>query len=114
MSLTTRLRERWAALRGKPMLDAIIAHANPAAPLRERVDWAEDLFDWARLGDLNPRLKWFLQVLERQPEARTRVARTLRSLVRDTEALDLFADAGLPQGAAFTHEFVSRILSRLL
>ena len=53
----------------------------------------------------------FFQILERQPEAHKKVAQTLRSIVRDTEALDLFADTGLPSGTGFTWEFLSRLVS---
>ena len=52
--------------------------------------------------------------LERQPDAQLRVARTFRSLVRDTQTLDLFADTGLPRQVAFTQEALSRLASRLL
>jgi site-specific recombinase len=109
-----RLREWLAAVRGRPALDALIAQASPDRPLAERVDWAEDFFAWVRQDVPVARLKLFLHLLERQPDARERVARTLRSLVRDTEALDLFADTGLPRGAAFMHELLGRIFSRVL
>ena len=46
--------------------------------------------------------------------ARQRVAQTLRSIVRDTEALDLFADTGLPSGTGFIRELLSRLVSGLL
>ena len=114
MSRWQHFRDRLASLRGKPALDALLAHAHPEQSLAERVDWAEDLFEWVRRDVPATRLKLFLQLLERQPEARERIAKTLRSLVRDTQALDLFADTGLPQGAAFTPELMSRIFSRLL
>lgn len=114
MSWWQHFRDRLASLRGKPALDALITHARPEAPLAERVNWAEDLCEWVRRATPATRLKLLLQLLDRQPEARDRVARTLRSLVRDTEALDLFADTGLPRGAAFTPELLARIFSRLL
>ena len=107
-------RERLAALRRRPALDAVLAQANPDNPLAERVDWAEDFFEWIRRDVPATRLKLFLQLLERQPEARDRVAKTLRSLVRDTQALDLFADTGLPREGAFMHELLARIFSRFL
>lgn len=114
MSWWQHFRDRLASLRGKPALDALLVHARPEASLAERVDWAEDLFEWVRRATPATRLKLLLQLLERQPEARARVAKTLRSLVRDTQALDLFADTGLPQGAAFMPELMARIFSRLL
>ncbi len=114
MSRWQHFRDRLASLRGKPALDALLAQARPDKSLADRVDWAEDLFAWVRRDVPATRLKLLLQLLERQPEARERVAATLRSVVRDTQALDLFVDTGLPRGAAFTPELLARIFSRLL
>lgn len=102
------------AERGRPALDAVLAQAKPDAPLADRVDWAEDFFAWVRRDEPATRLKWFLQLMERQPEARERFVKTFRSLVRDAQALDLFADTGLPRGSAFFHELLSRIFTRVL
>ena len=99
---------------GKPALDAVLAHADPSRPLPERVAWAEDLIAWVRSRSPEKSLRLLLQILERQPEAQLRVARTFRSLVRDTQTLDLFADTGLPRQVAFTQEALSRLASRLL
>jgi site-specific recombinase len=102
------------AVRGRPALDALLAQASPDQPLSGRVDWAEDFFEWIRRDEPATRLKLFLQLLERQPEARERIVKTFRSLVRDTQALDLFADTGLPRESAFMHELMSRVFARLL
>ena len=99
---------------GHPALDALLAHADPTRPLPERVEWAEDLVQWVRRRTPEKSLRLLLQILERQPEARLRVASTFRSLVRDTQSLDLFADTGLPRRAAFSHEVLARLTSRLL
>jgi len=107
-------RDRWASMRGGPALDALLAHAQVDRPLAERVAWAEDLFEWVRRDAPATRLRLLLQVLERQPEARQRVAQTFRSIVRDTEALDLFADTGLPGGTGFMRELLSRLVSDVL
>ena len=114
MSDWQRFKDRLAALRGRPALDALVGHPQPDQSLAARVAWAEDLLAWVRRDVPATRLRLLLQLLERQPEARQRVAQTLRSIVRDTEALDLFADTGLPQGAGFTHELLSRLVSGLL
>jgi site-specific recombinase len=110
MSWWQQFRDRLAGLRGQPALDALLAHARPDEPLAERVAWAEDLLMWMRRDVPATRLRLLLQILERQPEARKHVAQTLRSIVRDTEALDLFADTGLPSGTSFTSELVSRLV----
>lgn len=92
----------------------LLAHVDPSQPLPERVAWAEDLVAWVRRRTPEKSLRLLLQILERQPEARLRVARTFRSIVRDTQALDLFADTGLPRRVAFSHEAVARLTARLL
>lgn len=114
MNWLNKLRERIQGARRVPALDALLTHARPDQSLAERVAWMEDLLAWVRKDAPGTRLRLFFQMLERQPEARKRVAQTLRSLVRDTQALDLFTDTGLPQGAAFTHELVSRVVSEIL
>jgi site-specific recombinase len=114
MTLWNKLKERLASLRGRPALDALLAHANPNHPLAVRLEWAEDLFAWVRRDVPTTRLKLLLQLMERQPEARERVAGTLRSVLRETHALDLLADTGLPKGAAFSHEFMARLFEQVL
>ncbi len=114
MSWWQHFQDRLVSRRGGPALDALLAHARPEHSLAERVAWAEDLLEWVRRDVPATRLRLLLQLLERQPEAHLRVAQTLRSIVRDTEALDLFADTGLPQGAGFTHELLSRLVSGVL
>ena len=114
MSWWQKFRDRLASLRGRPALDALLTHARTDQSLAERVAWAEDLLAWVRRDVPATRLKLLLQLLERQPEARTRVAQTLRSIVRDTQALDLFADTGLPRGVAFTNELLVRLVSGVL
>lgn len=97
-----------------PALDALLANADPSGPLAERVAWAEDLVAWVRRRTPQTSLRLLLQILDRQPEVQLRVSQTFRSLVRDTEALDLFADTGLPGRVAFSHEALSRLTARIL
>jgi site-specific recombinase len=114
MNWWQQFKDRLASLRGHPALDALLAHARPDQSLAERVAWAEDLLMWMRRDVPATRLRLLLQILERQPEVHKRVAQTLRSIVRDTEALDLFADTGLPSGTGFTRELLSRLVSGML
>ncbi|HTI69620.1 MAG TPA: site-specific recombinase [Candidatus Limnocylindria bacterium] len=114
MKWWTQYAERWATLRGKPALDSLLANTRPDQPLADRIDWAEDILGWIRRDLPAARFKLLLQLLDRQPEVRQRVAQTLRSLIRDTQALDLFADTGLSQGTGFIHELGSRLTAGLL
>lgn len=109
-----KFRERLMSRRGQPALDTLMANAQPTQSLAERVAWAQDLLTWMRRDEPAKRLKLFLQILERQPDAHHRVAETLRSILRDTEALDLFADTGLPNGTGFIREVMARLISSVL
>ena len=114
MNWLKQFRERFSTSRSGPALDALLTHARSNQSLAERVAWVEDLLAWVRRDAPATRIRWLLQILERQPEARARVGQTLRSIVRDTQALDLFADTGLPRGVAFMPELMSRLMSRVL
>jgi site-specific recombinase len=109
-----QFRERLMARGGEPALDILMANAQPAQSLPERVAWAQDLLIWMRRDVPATRLRLFLQLLERQPDAHQRVAQTLRSIIKDTEALDLFADTGLPDGTGFVREVLARFISSVL
>lgn len=114
MNWYKRLKERIGARRSGPALDALVAHSRPDQTLAERVEWAEDLLKWVRRDVPATRLRLVFQILDRQPEAHQRIAQTLRSLVRDTQALDLFASTGLSRASAFIHELLARLTSRVL
>ncbi len=114
MSWLNKFKERLAIWQGRPTMDTLLSRANPTLPLSARLDWAEDLLAWIRLDVPATRLRLLFKLLERQPGTREQIGRTLRSLVRDTQALDLFTDTGLPRGAAFSHELISRIFARVL
>ncbi|MBP9903499.1 MAG: recombinase, partial [Verrucomicrobia bacterium] len=78
-------------------MDALLTQARPDQPLAERVAWAEDLLSWVRRDVPATRLRLLLHLRERQPEAHQRVAQTIRSMVRGSETLVLFADTGVPK-----------------
>jgi len=122
---------RWQVFRHRrPALDVLLGQADPAAPLHERLYWLSELLQWLQSGTLaesqspdatepakarSPvKLKFALQVLERNPEWRASVGATLRSLIHDTEAVDLFADTGLPVDFGLLGELYERVLFRLL
>ena len=112
--LWNKLRELVDRRRKRVAWDTLVLQAIPDQPLADRVQWAENLMEWLSRDSSPARWRLFFQLLDRQPEVRQRVARTLRSLVRDTQAIDLFADTGLPLGPAFLHELVSRISAKIL
>ncbi len=109
-------------------LDYLLSSAGPESPLRTRVDWLVELLQWIRSpgtmalqgqgfqsGQMQAtRVRYFLLTLEKHPEWKQQVAATLRSILREMTALDLFCTTGLPAGAGFISEAVDRVLGILL
>jgi site-specific recombinase len=120
---------RWRfAFRNRVSLDALFLNApEPGAHLTLRTQWFLDLLQWIRSeGTLKhefdfesgtpqaARLRYLLQVLERQLEWKLKLARILRSIVHDTHALDLFLSAGLSHKDSFWGELSDRLSYHLL
>jgi site-specific recombinase len=101
-----------------PLLQAL----DPAAPLAARLDALENLarlqFDIPRLRKPAPhqlaRLQFLLQSLAGAPEVRERLRATLASVLRDTSAVALFSEAGIPSDRGLARETVERISRRVL
>ncbi|HEY1170198.1 MAG TPA: hypothetical protein VGH19_02405 [Verrucomicrobiae bacterium] len=121
----------WQRLRSPflrtPGLDALLATASPAESIEVRLNWLCDLLDWIRHpseiagengaepGKMQAgRVRLLLQTLERNETQRIAVARTLRSVLRDTSALDLFCETGIPREHGFFREVSIRLSERLL
>ena len=127
-------------------LDYLLAQADPAAPLAERVAWLTELLRWIRVhqppkalraaddvADASAaaegngaapvdrvlrvrvaRVRFLLHLVERHPEWKAPLARTLRSVLRDAHGLNLFATTGLPREYGFWGEALRRVAARLL
>jgi site-specific recombinase len=138
-----QLLKRWRASRdASHQLDFLLAQADPAAPLAVRNEWLMELGYWLRrptpssvasaaasskLGMDTPtvletnggysehaRLRFLLQVLDRNPAQATRVSAMLRSILKDNDARSLFADTGMAARPGLVGELVSRVHARLL
>jgi site-specific recombinase len=120
---------RWKqAHRARMDLDVLLSLASPQLPVEDRIEWLVELLIWMRSpgsGSITAsdasqgllpaaRLRFLMQVLDRHPEWKTSLARTLRSLVRDLDALDLFCQTGLPVESGFLSEAFERLLLRIL
>jgi site-specific recombinase len=123
------LLDKWLhASRARRDLDVLLsAPPSPDQLLRKRLDWISDLVHWIRTdgsskSDLNfetgqpqaMRAKYVLVFLERNREWKQRVAETLRSIVKDTSALDLFVNTGVSNQQGFTAELMDRLHFKLL
>jgi site-specific recombinase len=101
-----------------PLLDAL----DPHAPLTARLDALENLarlqFDIPRLRRPAPqqlrRLKFLLDSLAAAPEYRERLRLTLASVLRETSAVALFSEAGIPSDRGLARETLERISRRIL
>lgn len=105
-----------------------MARANPKEPFHERLLWLSRLVGWikvpARLGGSEPappardpqatRLLHLLNVLDRNLELKQLFAATVRSILREIDALELFSEIGLPREPGFWGEAKERLLSKLL
>ncbi|MFJ4289991.1 site-specific recombinase [Cupriavidus sp. NPDC089707] len=125
------LFRKWRESRNASLqLDAVLAAADPEAPLAERNRWLIELGYWIRRdGGLSAngeepaadrshpqhvRLRYLLQVLERHPDWAERFALTMRSIVRDNDPTGLFCDTGVSLHPGFVSEMVSRLQNRFL
>ena len=101
-----RYAGRHAAL---PSLDVLASSVSPDQSLEERLNWLVDVAQWIRRpgheGETPPanmspqsgRLRRFLDILDRNPPWKLAVAKTLRSILRETRAVALFSETGLPR-----------------
>lgn len=120
---------RWKESKNyKHDLDALVSKANPNAPLHERLDWAVDLMQWVRykrptqddyseikhIKVPTARLRFLLMVLERRADWKLNVAKTLRSIIHDVPAMELFAEIGLPQELGLMGEFKNRFFNKFM
>jgi len=107
-------------------LDLLASSVSPGQPLEDRLNWLVDLVQWIRrpghegeaLGApvslQSGRLRRFLDVLDRNPEWKLAVARTLRSIIRQTQAVALLSETGLPRQFGLLTEIGERLTRRFL
>lgn len=116
------------SLRVRKDLDQLLNNVPaPQAALRERTSWFFDLLEWIRREGLvkhdvdfksgapqAARVRYLLNILDRNIEWKRNVARELRSLIRDTHALELFLETGLSTQASLGGELVDRFQHKFL
>ncbi len=110
-----------------PSLDLLGSSASAEDALDNRLNWLVDVVQWIRrpghddevvtAPELNVqagRLRRFLDVLDRNPEWKQSVARTLRSIIQETSALELFTETGLPRQFGMVQEIGERLARKIL
>jgi site-specific recombinase len=122
-TLIDRYAGRHAAL---PSLDVLASAASPGQTLEERLNWLVDVAQWIRRpghdGEPPPahmsaqsgRLRRLLDVLDRNLEWKLGVAKTLRSIIRETRAVALFSETGLPRQFGLLTEISERLTRKFL
>jgi site-specific recombinase len=122
-ALIDRYAGRHAAL---PSLDVLASSASPDQPLEERLNWLVDVAQWIRrpghdeetppanMSMQSGRLRRLLDVLDRNPAWKLAVARTLRSIIRETRAVALFSETGLPRQFGLLTEIGERLTRKFL
>jgi site-specific recombinase len=110
-----------------PTLELLVSSVSPKDTLESRLNWLVDLVQWIRRpGDVpvesrgqrppwqHARLRWFLDVLDQHLEWKRNVARTIRSIIRDTSAVQLLSETGLPRQFGLLHELGQRMADRFV
>jgi site-specific recombinase len=109
-------------------LDAILSQASTEEPLTERLEWLVELFQWLKspgrielakddykTGHVQAtRIRYLLMLLDKQPNWKKSTSETLQSILRDTNAVNLFCATGLPSEASFFSEAVDRFMTKVL
>jgi site-specific recombinase len=123
------LLTKWSqAPHSRRNLDSLLsAPPAPEALLRKRLEWLTDLIQWIRSPGMikseldfesgQPqaiRAKILMFILERNPDWKKNVAILLRSIIRDTTALDLFVNTGVPNQQGFVAEMFERLHYKFL
>jgi len=119
---------RWKESKNyKHDLDILLEQIDPKASLHDRLLSVVHLMEWIRYQASSQdyseiknvkipaaRIRFLLMVLERNQAWKANLAKTLRSVIRDVSALDLFSEIGLPQEFGFWSEFKNRLLLKIM
>ncbi len=106
----------------------ILTHVDPKSNLNEQLYWMEQMFQWISLSGELPsetestsktsiqlvRIKFLLHLLNRNPVWKSRLAETLRLIVKNGSCLELFSMTGLHQEFGFWAEAADRVVKNVL
>ncbi len=125
LSLKTRLKN---SFRQRKEIDVILHHTpDPTEVLKKRINWLFDLIEWIRLEGISKhdldfksgapqaaRVRFLLQILDRNEDWKKKAARCLRSIIKDTKGLELFIQTGLFTEDHLLGELMGRINEKIL
>jgi len=135
-SLTLFWKKWRASSRSGQQIDALLANADPLAPLAQRNEWLIEVAHWLHRGgsvtlsDASPmqlgadsaevkfpphtRLRYLLQLLDRNPAWKARCAETLRRILADSDTISLLCESGMPVHSGFIGALLERIQLNLI
>ncbi len=125
-----RLWARWKESRdASQALDTLLLVPNDTADLADRNRWIIELAYWLRRTEKSTknkaastleghpehaRLRSFLKILEQRPDVKLKIAKLIRSVLRDNDALSLLCDTGVATKPSFWGEMTERLRNHLI
>jgi site-specific recombinase len=125
-----RLWARWKESRdASQALDTLLLVPADTADLAERNRWVVELIYWLRRSEKSTknkpatnldghpehaRLRSFLKILEQRPDVKLKIAKLIRSILRDNDALSLLCDTGVATKPSFWGEMTERLRNHLI
>ena len=122
---------KWRASRGAAHRSMCCSRWQAGAPYAERSEWLIELAHWIRRHGTvqadaatdgaatrsareHVRLRYLLNVLDRNPAWKANVASILRAVLRESDGISLLCDAGMPVHSGFLGALVERIQGALI
>jgi site-specific recombinase len=132
-----RLWARWQDSRdASQALDSLLVVPDVSASLADRNRWLIEVAYWLRRSEKktsqkpsnskaqvsiaeeghpeHAKLRAFLKLLDQRPEAKLKISKLLRSILKENDALSLLCDTGVATKPSFWGEIVERIQNRLI
>jgi site-specific recombinase len=125
-----RLWIRWKESRDAAQaLDTLLRVPDDTADLADRNRWMIEFAYWLRrtekstknkpavISDGHPehaRLRSFLKILEQRPDVKLKIAKLIRSILQDNDALSLLCDTGVATKSSFWGEITERLRNHLI
>lgn len=100
-------------------LDVLLSSAVEQTQLEDQLNWLVKLLQWIRYGGVSAahpvaRLRFLLQVLDRNQNWKKDCARILRRVIREVSGLEMYTETGLPKELGVWGEALDRILMKML
>ena len=125
-----RLWARWKESRdASQALDTLLLVPDDTSALADRNRWVIELAYWLRRTEKSSknkpavtseghpehaRLRSFLKILEQRPDVKLKIAKLIRSILRDNDALSLLCDTGVATKPSFWGEMTERLRNHLI